>query len=498
MSAAASSVLRPALRSVPELARSLADGSLTSAALVDDCLARIASANPALNAFLHVDDAGARAAAVSSDARRAAGRVLGPLDGIPFAVKDNIAARGLPLTCGSRILGDFVSPYDATLVARMKAAGAVLLGKLNLDEFAMGSSNEHSAFGPAKNPHDLTRVPGGSSGGSCVAAASGMAPITFGSETGGSVRLPASFCGVVGMKGSYGRISRSGLVAFGSSLDQIGPVARTVGGVALAMEAVAGLDPLDATSNPAAPPRVTALETPLGKLRVGVIREFLGEGVEPHVRAAVEEAVKTLAALGCAIEEVSLPHAKYGVAAYYVVASAEASSNLARFDGARYGRRAAGVTSLEELYVKSRSEGFGDEVKRRIMIGTFALASGYYDAYYGRAMRARGLIAKDYAAAFAKVDLLASPVSATAAFPLGARVDDPLAMYLSDAMTIPANLAGVPAISVPCPVEPAALPVGLQLQAPFLAEEKLLRAAAAFEEAVGAAAPPPAYAGAAS
>jgi aspartyl-tRNA(Asn)/glutamyl-tRNA(Gln) amidotransferase subunit A len=285
-------------------------------------------------------------------------------------------------------------------------------------------------------------------------------------------------------------------VAFGSSLDQIGPVARTVGGVALALRVVAGLDPDDATSNPApVPDYFAALERPLGKLRVGVVREFLGEGVEPHVKRAVEEAVGALRGLGCTIEEVSLPHARYGVAAYYVVASAEASSNLARFDGVRYGLRSEGAASLEDVYVKSRSEGFGDEVKRRIMIGTFALAAGYYDAYYGRAMRARGLIARDYARAFERVDLLASPVSAAAAFPLGERLDDPLAMYLSDAMTIPANLAGVCAISVPCAVASGSLPVGLQLQAPFLGEEKLLRAAAAFEHAAGAASPPPALVG---
>ncbi len=486
---------RPGLRPVPELARSLADGSLTASDLVDDCLARIREANPALNAFLHVNEEGARATAKESDARRRSVRTLGPLDGIPYAIKDNIVARGLPATCGSRILGNFVSPYDATLTARMNTAGAILLGKLNLDEFAMGSSNEHSAFGPARNPHDPSRVPGGSSGGSCVAVASGMTPIAFGSETGGSVRLPASFCGVVGLKPSYGRVSRSGLVAFGSSLDQIGPVARTVGGIAAALGAVAGLDPADATSNPApVPDYAAALARPLAKVRVGLVREFLGEGVEPRVKQAIEGAVRTLEKLGCAIEEVSLPHARYGVAAYYVVASAEASSNLARFDGARYGRRAEDVSTLEELYVKSRSEGFGNEVKRRIMIGTFALAAGYYDAYYGRAMRARRLIAQDYARAFEKVDLLASPVSATAAFPLGAKLDDPLAMYLSDAMTIPANLAGVCAISVPCATPPGELPVGLHLQAPFLAEEKLLRMAAAFEEAAGVAPPPAAFA----
>ncbi len=488
--------LRPGLRPVPQLARELAAGTLTSAEIVDDCLNRIRESSPALNAFLHVDERGARAAAKESDDRRRAGPPRGTLDGIPFALKDNIVARGLPATCGSRILDRFVSPYDATLTARLKAAGAVLLGKVNLDEFAMGSSNEHSAFGPTRNPHDPSRVPGGSSGASCVAVASGMAPIAFGSETGGSVRLPASYCGVVGLKPSYGRVSRSGLVAFGSSLDQIGPVARTVGGIAAALGVVAGLDPDDATSNPApVPDYAAALSAPAAKTRVGVVREFFGEGVDPEVKRTVEAAVRTLEALGYAIEEVSLPHARYGVAAYYVVASAEASSNLARFDGARYGRRAAESSTLEELYVKSRSEGFGNEVKRRIMLGTFALSSGYYDAYYGRAMRARSLIARDYAQAFARVDVLASPVSTTAAFPLGAKLDDPLAMYLSDAMTIPTNLAGVCAISVPCAVPPGALPVGLQLQAPFMGEANLLRVAAAFEEAAGVFPPPPVFAG---
>jgi len=486
---------RPAFWPVPRLAQALEEGEITAIDLVNDCIARIDEWNEELNAFLFVDRHGALAAAKESLDRRRAGRGRGPLDGIPFALKDNIVARGMPATCGSRILEGFVSPYDATLTQRMKEAGAILLGKLNLDEFAMGSSNEHSAFGPAKNPHDLTRVPGGSSGGSCVAVAAGMVPLAFGSETGGSVRLPASFCGVVGLKPSYGRISRSGLVAFGSSLDQIGPVARTVDGIALALRTVAGLDPNDATSHPAAVPDYFAsLESPLPRLRVGVVKEFLGEGVDEHVRRTIRRAVETLQSSGFELQEVSLPHAAYGVSAYYVVASAEASSNLARFDGARYGRRAENVDSLEDLYTKSRSEGFGDEVKRRIMIGTFALSSGYYDAYYGRAMRARGLIARDFANAFAKVDVLASPVSPTPAFRLGDRVDDPLAMYLTDAMTIPANLAGVPAISVPCPCEEGELPVGLHLQAPFLGEERLLRIAAAFEKVAGRAPLPKALA----
>jgi aspartyl-tRNA(Asn)/glutamyl-tRNA(Gln) amidotransferase subunit A len=477
---------RPAFWSIPRLQQAFEDGEITAIDLVNDCIARIDEWNETLNAFLFVDRKGALAQAQESVNRRRAGRSLGPLDGIPFALKDNIVARGFPGTCGSRILENFISPYDATLTARLKAAGAILVGKLNLDEFAMGSSNEHSAFGPVRNPHDLSRVPGGSSGGSCVAVASGMAPLAFGSETGGSVRLPASFCGVAGLKPSYGRISRSGLVAFGSSLDQIGPVARTVGGIALALRCVAGLDPADATSNPApVPDYFASLSSKLPRIRVGVVKEFLREGVDEHVRRTLERALRTLESLGCELQEVSLPHAEYGVAAYYVVASAEASSNLARFDGARYGYRAQGVATLEELYTKSRSEGFGDEVKRRIMIGTFALSAGYYDTYYGRAMRARGLIARDFANAFAKVDVLASPVSPTPAFRLGERVDDPLSMYLSDAMTIPANLAGVPAISVPCSVGEGELPVGLHLQAPFLQEERLLRVAAAFEEAAG-------------
>lgn len=490
------SSLRPGLRPIPELAEALRGGAISAVDLTQDCLQRVHEDNEKLNAFLQVDEAGALEAARASDARRAAGTTRGALDGIPFALKDNIVARGLRNTCGSKILAEYVSPYDATLTARLKEAGAVLLGKLNLDEFAMGSSNEHSAFGPARNPHDPALVPGGSSGGSCVAVASGMVPLAFGSETGGSVRLPASYCGVVGFKPSYGRISRSGLVAFGSSLDQIGPVARSCAGIALSLRVVAGRDERDATSSLAPAPDPASIlaaasrEPSLRGLRVGVVREFLAEGVHPHVRATVERALHTLEELGATLREVSLPHARYGVAAYYVVASAEASSNLARFDGARYGMRAPGVESLEELYIKSRSLGFGEEVKRRIMIGTFALASGYYDAYYGRAMRARSLIARDFAEAFAEVDVLASPVSATPAFPLGAKTDDPLAMYLSDAMTIPTSLAGVPAISVPCPVAEGELPVGLQLQAPFLAEEKLLHAAAVFEAKVGLAPPP--------
>jgi aspartyl-tRNA(Asn)/glutamyl-tRNA(Gln) amidotransferase subunit A len=494
--------VRPALRPVPELSAALAAGALSSRDLVEDCLAAVAERGAALGAFLSVDADGARAGAAAADARRAGGARIGPLDGIPFALKDNIVARGLPATCGSRILERFVSPYDATAVERLRAAGAVLLGKTNLDEFAMGSSTEHSAFGPARNPHDPARVPGGSSGGSCAAVAAGRAPLAVGSDTGGSVRLPASFCGVVGMKPGYGRVSRYGLVAFGSSLDQIGPVARTVGGVAAALQAIAGADPRDATSNPAPVPDLVAAAAAgaagdLAGVRVGVLRD-LPAGGDPEVTARVAEAVAALAAAGAEIVDVRLPSARHGVAAYYVVAGAEASSNLARFDGARYGRRAEGAHDLEELDTASRSEGFGDEVKRRILLGTFALSAGYYDAYYGRAMRARARIKADFDDAFLVADVIASPVAATPAFAVGERTDDPLAMYLTDALTIPANLAGIPAISVPCGVTSGKLPVGLQLQAPALREDLLLRVAAAYEAAAGAAAPPAMAAGGAA
>jgi aspartyl-tRNA(Asn)/glutamyl-tRNA(Gln) amidotransferase subunit A len=480
--------VRPALWPIPEISRALAARELTSRDVTEDCLRRIDELNETLNVFLHVDREAALRGAVEADDRRAAGSARGPLDGIPFALKDNIVARGQPVTCGSRILEPFVSPYDAAVLTRMRAAGGVLLGKTNLDEFAMGSSNEHSAFGPVRNPHDPARVPGGSSGGSCAAVAAGMAPLAFGTDTGGSVRLPASFCGVVGVKPGYGRVSRYGLVAFGSSLDQIGPVARTVEGCALALGAVAGADPNDTTSNPAQVPDYAAsLGEGVKGVKVGVVREFLGEGIDASIRAAVEAAVRGLEDLGAEIVEVSMPHTKYGIAAYYVVASAEASSNLARFDGARYGRRAEGVSELEELYTRSRTEGFGDEVRRRILIGTFTLSAGYYEAYYGRAMKARSLIRRDYETAFGVADVLVSPTSPTPPFPLGERLDDPLAMYLTDAMTVPANLAGIPALSVPCTTPDGALPVGLQIQAPDLREDLMVRVAAAYEAKAGVA-----------
>jgi aspartyl-tRNA(Asn)/glutamyl-tRNA(Gln) amidotransferase subunit A len=478
--------LRPGRRAVPDLARDLVRGELTATELVEDCLAAIRERDGALRAFLHVDEDGARAAAAESDARRARGASLGPLDGIPVAIKDNVVVRGLPTTCGSRILDGYRSPVDATAVARLRAAGAVILGKTNLDEFGMGSSTEHSAFGPTRHPLDPARVPGGSSGGSCVAVADGMAPLALGTDTGGSVRLPASWCGVVGVKPSWGRVSRSGLVAYASSLDQIGAIASTTAGCALLLDAIAGHDPLDATSHPSPPERWDgAPEGGARGLTVALVPELLGEGVDGEVRALVEDAARAFGRIGARVVEAHLPHARYAIAAYYVVASAEASSNLARFDGVRYGRRAAGPRDLDDLYTRSRSEGFGAEVKRRILMGTFALAAGYHDRYYGRAAKARALLARDFRDAFASADVLLSPVAPGPAFRLGERLDDPLAMYLTDAMTVPASLAGIPALSVPCGATAAGLPVGVQLQAPFLREATLLRAAAAFERARG-------------
>jgi len=492
--------VRPALRPVPDLARELARGRLTAVALLEDCLDRIRALDGTLNAMLHVDEDGARAAAAASDRRLGADAPLSPLDGIPVILKDNIAAAGLPLTCGSRILDGYVPPADATVTARLRAAGAVLLGKANLDEFGMGSSNEHSAFGAVRNPHDPDRVPGGSSGGSCAAVAAGYAPLAFGSDTGGSVRLPASWCGVVGFKPTYGRVSRSGLVAFASSLDQIGPVARTVEGAALAVAAVRGHDPAEATSRPDPVDGDSASRArgskPVRGMRIGVIRAFLGEGVDADVAARAEEAIAALARAGAIVHDVDLPHARYAIAAYYVIASAEASSNLARFDGVRYGRRAADPATLDELYVRTRTEGFGMEVRRRILLGTFALSAGYAARYYGRASRVRDRIRRDFDAAFAGADVLVSPVGPTPAFRLGERTDDPLAMYLTDAMTIPASLAGLPAASVPMGVA-GGLPVGLQILAPAARDARVLRVAAALEGALGPAAPP-ALAGASS
>jgi aspartyl-tRNA(Asn)/glutamyl-tRNA(Gln) amidotransferase subunit A len=442
-----------------------------------------------VHAFLVVTAAQARAHADDIDRRRSAGESLGPLAGVPLALKDVMTMRGVPTTCGSRMLEGWIPPYDATVTERLRAADIVVLGKTNMDEFAMGSSTENSAFGPTRNPWDLDRVPGGSSGGSAAAVAAGMATLAIGTDTGGSIRQPAAFTGIVGAKPTYGSVSRYGLVAFASSLDQAGPFARTVRDTALLQAAIAGHDPRDATSDRAAPADVVAaLGAGIAGLKVGVIEELEEAGCEPGVRAAFLAAVATLESLGATIERVSLPHVPYGLPAYYLVAPAEASSNLARFDGVRYGNRVDAETA-EAMNAATRAAGFGPEVRRRIMIGTHALSSGYVDAYYLQAARIRTLIARDYAQAFERVDVLVSPTAPTVPFRLAERTSDPLAMYRNDVATVPASLAGIPAMSVPIGTASAEdgsapLPVGLQLMAPLRADDVCYRVASALEAAI--------------
>jgi aspartyl-tRNA(Asn)/glutamyl-tRNA(Gln) amidotransferase subunit A len=444
-------------------------------------LDRIAALDDDVHAFLTVLDQPALAHARDIDTRRAGGREVGPLAGIPLALKDILCTRDIPTTCGSRMLEHYRPPYDATVVERLRAADAVVVGKANLDEFAMGSSTENSAFGVTRNPWDLGRVPGGSSGGSAAAVAAHFAPLGIGTDTGGSVRQPAALCGVVGMKPTYGLVSRYGLIAFASSLDQVGPFARTVADAAHLFAAVAGHDRMDATSIPRDVPDVlTGLDGGVDGLRVGLVTETLREGVEPTVVARVREAAGLLDKAGARIVEVSLPHARYGIAAYYLIAPSEASSNLARYDGVRYGLRCDGETT-ERMMARTRSEGFGPEVTRRIMIGTYALSAGYYDAYYLSAQRVRTLIIRDYEAAFADCDVLLSPTAPSSAFEIGAKTQDPLAMYLNDVFTVPANLAGIPALSMPAGLDERGLPVGVQLAAPLLGEAVMFRAARALE-----------------
>ena len=427
----------------------------------------IAARNGELNAFIRV----------AEDVR--------DMPGMPVAIKDNIVTTDLPTTCGSRILPDFVSPFEATAVARLRARGAVVVGKANLDEFAMGSSTEHSAFGVTRNPWDLTRVAGGSSGGSAAAVAAGMVPMALGSETGGSVRQPAAFCGVVGLKPTYGRVSRNGLVAFASGLDQIGIVTKTTAECAAVLGIVAGRDPFDSTSSEAPVDDYTAdLGAGVRGLRFGVVTEAVAK-LEGEVRENFEAALDVLRRGGAIIEEVSVPSIGYAIAVYYIVANAEASANLSRFDGVRYGHRSARSHTLDELYFQSRGEGFGKEVKRRIMLGTFALSSGYYDAYYGRAQAVRAKLRADFDAAFQHVDYLLTPTTPEPAFPIGAKTDDPLSMYLSDIFTAPANLVGIPAIAVPSGFSKEKLPLSLQIMAPHFAERELFRAAAFFEGETG-------------
>ena len=419
-----------------------------------------------------------------------------PLAGVPMAIKDVLCTRGIATTCGSRILETFRPPYDATAVARLRHAGALVMGKANLDEFAMGSSSENSAFGPVRNPWALDRVPGGSSGGSAAAVAAGMVAGSLGTDTGGSVRQPASLCGVVGLKPTYGRVSRFGLIAFASSLDHVGPMARSVGDCAALLGAMAGPDPCDMTSaEHPIPDYEAALGGGVRGLRVGVPVEYFGDGLSEGVEAAVRGALERLRDLGAEIEEISLPHTAHAVPAYYIVANAEASSNLARFDGVRYGLRGSSEDGLERMYRSTRSAGFGPEAKRRIMIGTFALSSGYYDAYYVKALKVRRLIRRDFEAAFREVDVIACPTAPETAFPLGAKLNDPLSMYLSDVFTVTANLAGVPAISIPCGLDADGLPVGFQMIGRHFDEAGLLRAAQALEDALDLHLRPPVFAG---
>jgi len=473
-------VTEPCDRTASELGELLRAGELSSVELTRSCLSRMDALEGRLNAYLTRTDELALEQAARADERIRAGGAPA-VAGIPLALKDVLSTRGIRTTCGSRILETYVPPFDCTPWTRLAEAGSVLLGKTNCDEFAMGSSNENSAFGPVRNPWDLERVPGGSSGGSAAAVAAGEAVWALGTDTGGSVRQPAALCGVVGLKPTYGLISRYGLIAFASSLDTVGTFTRSVRDAALLLQAIAGHDPTDATSlAEPVPDYLAALTGDVRRLRVGVITEAFGEGVQPAVAASVRAAVDRLADLGADVGEVSLPHTDYALSAYYLIAPSEASSNLARYDGVRYGLRVPGRDSVE-MMARTRGAGFGPEVKRRIMLGTYALSAGYYEAYYGQAQKVRTLIIRDYDAAFERYDVLVSPTSPTTAFRLGEKVDDPLAMYLSDVFTIPANLAGVPAISVPVGLDEQGLPIGLQLTAPVLREDLLLRVADALE-----------------
>jgi aspartyl-tRNA(Asn)/glutamyl-tRNA(Gln) amidotransferase subunit A len=472
-----------------DLQAGIAEGRVKAADLAAGYYERIAAVNPHLNIFLSLTRERALEQAGRVDALAAKGDPLPPLAGVPVAIKDVMVMRGAPATAGSKILEGYRPPYDATAVARLEAAGAVLLGKLNCDEFAMGSSNENSAYGPVRNPVDTERVPGGSSGGSAAAVAANLAVATLGSDTGGSIRQPASFCGVVGVLPTYGRVSRYGLIAFASSLDRIGPFAGNVRDAATMLGVIAGHDAMDATSSPAPVPNYAAesdkpvRESGKAGLRIGVPAEYFGEGLDAEVRAAVESGIAALEAAGCEVKPVSLPHTRYAIPAYYLVATAEASANLARFDGVRYGHRSAASETLSAMYRHSRDEGFGTEVKRRILLGTYALSAGYYDAYYLKAQKVRRLLAEEFVRAFAEVDAIVTPTSPTAAFRLGEKADDPLAMYLADIYTVTASLAGICGVTVPCGATAAGLPVGLQVLATYLNEGTAFRVARAVEAA---------------
>ncbi len=453
--------------------------------LTAEFYARIERQNPVLNAFLTLSPERAHAQADRIDAQIARGDQLAPLAAVPVAIKDVISTRGLRTTCGSRILEDYVPAYDATAVERLERAGAVVLGKTNCDEFAMGSSNENSAYGPVRNPAAPDRVPGGSSGGSAAAVAAGLAVAALGTDTGGSIRQPGALCGIPALMPTYGRVSRYGLIAFASSLDRIGPLTTTVRDAAKVMVVIAGRDPNDSTSVEArVPDYVAEIEAPVKGLRIGIPGQYFGEGMESAVREKVEAAIRLLERLGCRRVELEMPHTDYAIATYYIIATAEASSNLARYDGARYGLRVAGQTLLD-MYKKTRGRGFGPEVKRRIMLGTYALSAGYYEAYYLRAQKVRALIARDFRQAFTRADAIVVPTSPVPAFRLGERTADPLQMYLADIYTVTGSLAGVPGISVPCGKTPEGLPVGLQIVGPPLGEGRILQIAHAFENAGG-------------
>lgn len=477
-------------KSALELADMLASGEITSIELTTACLDRIEAINPRINAFLHVDREGALTTAAEVDAKRAAGEDLHPLAGVPIALKDNMVTRGMPTTCASKILGGWRPPYDATVVKKIHAAGLPIVGKTNMDEFAMGSSTEHSAFGPTLNPWDVERIPGGSGGGSAAAVASFMVPLALGSDTGGSIRQPGSVTGTVGAKPTYGAVSRYGLVAMASSLDQIGPVTRTVADAAALTELIGGHDPLDSTSlDEPVPPLRAAVEAVAGEkriegLRVGVVKELSGEGYQEEVLAAFTATVEALREAGADVVEVSCPSFDYALAAYYLIMPAEVSSNLARFDGMRYGIRvepSEGPVTAASVMAATREAGFGDEVKRRIILGTHVLSAGYYDAYYGSAQKVRTLIQRDFDRVFSEVDVLVSPTAPTTAFKFGEKIDDPMAMYLNDVATIPANLAGVPAMSVPNALSSEGLPIGFQILAPARGDQIMYEVAGLVE-----------------
>ncbi len=476
--------------SIGELSARLQAGSVSAVELMQAVIDRTKEVEPRVHAFNSYDEADALAQARASDERRARAKGLGdavkrPLEGIPVGIKDVISVAGQPLTASSRMLANFVSPYDATAVVRLREAGAICWGRLNLDEFAMGSSTENSAFGPTSNPWDLERVPGGSSGGSAAALAAGEAIATLGSDTGGSIRQPAALCSVVGLKPTYGRVSRYGLIAFASSLDQIGPFARTVSDAAEILKAISGHDRRDSTSVKLEVPDyglgIEQLSRSGRRWRLGIPKEYFGEGLDPEVGAAVEAAIAEYRKMGCEVREVSLPHTKYAVGAYYIIATAECSSNLARFDGIRYGHRSKDATDALDIYFKSRAEGFGQEVKRRIILGTYVLSSGYYDAYYLRAQKVRTLIRRDFLEAYKEVDAIVTPTSPTPAFRKGEKAANPLAMYLNDIYTIGVNLAGLPGMSLPCGFTRAGLPIGLQVIGQPFKETELLAIASAYE-----------------